>query len=279
MALIPIRVDRTSKPPIGTPLRSDGHWSVQGLVGVLPLNEGGGSPIFYTRVSSATPAVWNADKLKFNGTTTYYDYTTPPVVAPPFTVITRAKSALDSGRTVLSIGNVIGDDFNYYQIGFGTSEARVVSREGAAGYNSATLSLSDASIFHTIAGIYSTTSLRRICVNGDSWGQDTVYVPTPEAQMLSITIGALARPARGDYFDGTIDYCLLYSRALTDVEVVSISYNPWQIYEPETIWINVGAASSLNQYSFRFQKARPLLPGPKMPTSICQPVIPFDFGI
>lgn len=43
MALVPIRVDRTSKPPLGTPLRSDGHWSVQGIVGAWAFNEGSNS--------------------------------------------------------------------------------------------------------------------------------------------------------------------------------------------------------------------------------------------
>ena len=42
--LVPIRIDRTSKPPLGTPLRSDGHWSVQGLIGAWSFNEGAGSP-------------------------------------------------------------------------------------------------------------------------------------------------------------------------------------------------------------------------------------------
>lgn len=39
----PINRDWTVKPPLGTPLRTDGHWSVQGLVGCWLFNEGAGN--------------------------------------------------------------------------------------------------------------------------------------------------------------------------------------------------------------------------------------------
>jgi len=53
---VPVRRDRTVKPPPGTPLRTDGHWSVQGLVGAWAFNEGAGNKV-YTELTQKTTTV------------------------------------------------------------------------------------------------------------------------------------------------------------------------------------------------------------------------------
>lgn len=253
--LIPIRIDRTSKPPLGTPLRSDGHWSVQGIVGAWAFNEGAGSTAFggSDNLRLLDTATLAAGLLHCNAAKSGAEITMPssfklslPVyMAARFTVLGTppANSGYFGTRVADTdiapyVANVLVSDYqgNFQLLwndnGLFTSIAsteaisahigKTITMVALIKSNSQQLYLNNKLIVNNNAAIgnptYSGTSLLHF---GWNTGQD------------------IARYPNADYDIGWYGHSFPSPQ-----EIASLTANPWQIYEPETVWIEVGGTEA-----------------------------------
>ena len=252
MALVPIRVDRTSRPPLGTPLRSDGHWSVQGLVGAWAFNEGAGQTCF-DLLGKSDLAITGLSRTP-NGLANSSTGQFAQAVAS-----TKSQCPNDNTLTVV-LTPLTGDSQLFWTDGFIT-----LSRTYAVFPNQLYY------IVNTAAGNWSapspvqlTNGLRTIVSVGYQRSgnfdilQNGVQVYSGAAYALGANYSGAnssVEVLRDSYGGNTasVELALLHNIYLTIAQRQSLSENPWQIYEPETIWINVGsAAATLDQYAFRF---------------------------
>lgn len=229
----PIKQDWTTKLPAGTPLRTDGHWSVQGLVGCWLFNEGTGKIAFAD--TGANLALGSTSETVFT---------------------TNGVRAYGSTGT-MKFGNVRNIDKNKGSL------VLVLSPESASS------STSQKWLFggngNCLTLIKSTTANRmQIYVDGrDSQhavsfvaGQRVLFVSTWDKSSgdlwlyqdgikctrasISGTYGSttLTSLALGSASGGSLCYAatyitaLIYNRALSPQEVASISANPYQVCQP-----------------------------------------------
>lgn len=247
MALLPLRIDRTSKPPIGTPLRSDGHWSTQGLVGCWLFNEGGGSRyINLVTGISASPTIgttapeWKGGDLDINGT-----------AATSTRVLIPAMLNNISGSIVLGFiwdGSTTGE-----QTLFGTdtvnSARRYITKTSGTGNIATTCnsgsyigsSAMTAGKQESCALTWKSTTNVSFHFNGKPVVTDGV-VGASTGNPASLRFGSSVYNDGG--WSGIIRHAFLYNRALSADEIKSLSENPYQICEPEILWINVGSVES-----------------------------------
>ena len=242
MALIPIRVDRTSKPPVGTPLRSDGHWSVQGLELAY-----GGNGAFDAHGALGGLSGFSTTRnfgqgLLLNGTTQLLTFFRPTPKLTHFTAIAgiipstlKTYSAIISTRSSLSSGwSLRNAQIGGYQLGF--------TLHGASDHTSTIPSIPPGN-YGVVGLVY--TDLNGIIFNGTTGQSQSIATGSQSAaNMVGFSLGATTKsgPVYNDFFPGMIIWLVYYNRPLSIQERESISANPWQIYEPETIWITVGGS-------------------------------------
>lgn len=114
----PINRDWTVKPPLGTPLRTDGHWSVQGLVGCWLFNEGGGIKANNFVIQGDTP-FWEKGGLHLRFYSGSYSYIPLPLLlqgSSEFTICLKQKMDVPSGARCLYSGTANGYRQNTIEI-------------------------------------------------------------------------------------------------------------------------------------------------------------------
>jgi hypothetical protein len=265
--LIPIRVDRTSKPPMGAPLRSDGHWSVQGISEAWPFNEGAGNLAFSaTRrndISLAGVASLTGNRLSRSGRGAIndainatsklgngaYDLTVLCKVTTKVKqtdqntiVIGRFYGGLTANNTWGLLTNWVVSGTDFYPgfiIGIGTAQY-VVSHNVQY----------QIGVPEVLAGVrrYDTLELYRGGVKvSESTGKPTGALNINSTPLLFGAIGIdVANSSFQDY-----EWAMVYvDKALSPSQIASLSANPWQIYEPETVWIEVGSSAALFEGAF-----------------------------
>jgi hypothetical protein len=243
MALVPIKIDRISKPPIGTPLRSDGHWSVQGLINSWTFNSGAGAEVIDSvtckqAVLSSPATGWHPDGMYGNGSTTPRGLTISdsiPVLSAG-TMIASCKIAMPVAVDVMAFGD-------YYLRLLATGMVRGQIRTNgiyAQIDTTATISEEVSSVAFAYYPVGSTAS--KIYVNGiNRTSSVTAGSGGPEGN-TGKNIGCQGGNLYSNILNGVIKIASRYDRVLSEAEVKSISENPWQIYEPETIWVTVEEA-------------------------------------
>lgn len=254
--LIPIRRDRTSKPPLGTPLRADGHWSVQGLAS-WAFNEGAGSRIVSSRNSfaSAVSPLWSPNGPKVASSD--QSWVSNMSLAGPLLTVMVGFSPLGAPISLSRVAsNHNGSSYSFilgpYSVSFMRMRFNLNTGTGT--------DLNDpdpypASGDHVFCGVYDASKmyLYRGGVLKSS------VIKTGSIQNLA---NVLAFGANSDLSGAApnflYNFAYVWARVLASSEVSSLSANPWQIYEPETVWIEVGgggetknliAAISANSYS------------------------------
>lgn len=262
MALIPIRVDRTSKPPAGTPMRTDGHWSVDGIAGHWGLLESAGSIAVdgspwrrNALLDADKPPLWRGGALLFNGLSTSFsraylpnaDYLGGAAGATIVAGITASASQSSSDGLVLFLDNGKTTSTNRIMINITSGRAiNIRSRSDTETQAQATTANGIVPVGVPVV-VASAFDLAR--------GQQRAYVGNREVvnaaasyagatftarSTIGGSIGSL--PALPSYsFGGLIDFVAMYRRALRPEQVAALAANPWQIYEPETIWIDVSS--------------------------------------
>jgi hypothetical protein len=241
MALIPIRIDRTSKPPLGTPLRTDGHWSVQMLMLAVdpanPINLVTGEwPI---RAGSTLPAPSTiSDGSSALFTTGYYRYNKSniPNKNGKFTLFCRQLWSGSATSYQVPIG--IGQDLSWYapdgstgRVSFDTipGGTRALSNSGViTATNIQSLALTWDGATPAISGYINGVTDRIDNLPTGSW---------VEGEALYVGMGQ-----NNEFCKSSLSIALIYNNTLSPLQVASLSANPWQIYDPETVWIEIGGA-------------------------------------
>ena len=247
MALIPIRVDLTSKPPLGTPLRTDGHWAVQGLVGAWAFNEGAGATCFDATGNNYTNVKSGGVLRDINGitaTSAGYYQAVKPLLNPQngkWSIVTRLK--VPSGAAICyPIFHTGGD---------GGTTASLRTRDTDSfywffdGYNSASWT---SGIAIDQVGWHTWALTRSSATTALKLARDGVDCGAPTQGILSATNTWSAFSRFGAHQDGNgfdvIEFAYFYETDLTPQQIASLSANPWQIYEPEVVWVDAGAGSA-----------------------------------
>lgn len=264
MALIPVYKTRTSKPPLGTPLRSDGHWSVQGLVGCWAFNEGAGkAPV------NAVDNTYPTDKssgflLDATGycTPTHTDYLVYDVKhlsLGEFTFLTVARNIANRAGATWSDLVCLRSSNAYEELVLETQVASDKLRPAVYNINGLSGATEIASVpyvfdDHTESTVVWTASTGQnkhiLYAAGLLIGESLWGVTADTHKCASITLGnrQSALSSRGvDSAKYVVD--LLYNSALSPSQVASLSANPWQIYEPELVWIEIPDGAGTNYTS------------------------------
>lgn len=254
MALHFERKEWTTKPPAGTSLRKDGHWSTQGLVGCWSLNEGAGtravnlvSGVLSTAVNGA---VINADGAVFSASSNqcFKDDNTPIITGNKFTVFTVA--VISSQGTLSSAVCGTRETVSSPNKGFSLK----VEQYNATGKIGITFGNVSDYLFNSIAtpadGVRFSLS---VVVNGSNAtanlnGRQSETISVGQMQPTStkgFVIGAWAPRATnsvGDPFDGKVSVTYLYNRALSASEIASLHVNPYQMFQPMLVPVVFSAA-------------------------------------
>jgi len=247
-------IDRTTKPPVGTPLRSDGHWSVTGLGIAFPFNETSG--ISVTDAVSGTVSTHTRDQadvgpVTVDGRLLFQSGADGAGAGIPVTTgnIPSNAATLVCGHIVHTTNGTLEDVFGGIPGGtllttrkataskaatlcYETSHGWVVCADGSGlAVGAATGSATFATeVYNIVAGVYDGGF--KIYQNGTLKGQNN----------FSLT-GSFSTPFDGDgyriadnvYWSQSahlfLDFVYAYTRALSDAEIASLSANPWQIFE------------------------------------------------
>jgi len=216
----------TEKPPVGTPLRTDGHWSVQELSGCWMLNEGAGTKVINSAVSTqvngiATNPIRTKKGMFFDSWDYAHDYhiNVGRVVNPtgPVTYITKASVNSYGEGPLIGLGDRLCLRVRDGYIDFFTFASYW---NPVAAYYSCALDTP-----YTFVGIHTTTT-NEIYVNGHRITSEAV--PARTAVDWDLFIGSDQETSR--QFGGEIEYAMVYNRALSASEVASLSANPYQIF-------------------------------------------------
>lgn len=271
MALIPIRVNRASKPPAGTPLRTDGHWSVDGIAGHWGMLEAAGSiavdgsPWRRNATLSATmPPLWKGGSLLFNGdASTEYsraylpnaDYLGGAAGATVVAGITASAGQASSSGLVMFLDNGTTNITTRILLNITTGRAvNIRSRSADETQAQATTAngIVPVGVPVVVASAFDLARGRQRAYVGNREVVNAAasYARATFTARSTIGGGIGCLPNLGSYsFGGSIHFVALYRRALGAEQVAALAANPWQIYEPETVWIDVpsggGAARSL----------------------------------
>lgn len=254
MSLIPIKIDRTSKPPPGTPLRTDGHWSTQGLAGAWVFNEGLGSSTFdgvrqdpatvkgssglaggALRGDGSSVCAKTEKSIGFPGDysfvfhVNYKSYILNQLIAELGPITDSTQGFLINGGTATNV---------YIQLAIrnGGSFSQIIIPILPLNTPSQIAFVVRSSIVANAGGI---TAYR----NG---APVTGTYPTPHkapGALAAQQLNFLSRNSTSLFANIDLNYFFAYSRAVLDSEISSLYNNPWQIYEPETIWFEVGEAA------------------------------------
>ena len=232
MALVPIRIDRTSKPPLGTPLRSDGHCNVQGLV-ALPLNEMAGGVVFSSDNNPlSNNADWNGSSLSFvAGNADFIDLGSRFATTTGVTVLIGITT---SSVNTLAFSSRAGGTIDGYEIllGPGGVSGTFSARTGVA--TAPTSNVFTVGVPQVLGLRYDKTKLTNI-INGKIGNSVAYSANISPTQNLCIAKRATL------YSTQIVDWMLVYPYTpLTDDQIASLSANPWQVYEPEIVWVEVG---------------------------------------
>lgn len=174
--LIPVWRDRTQKPPMGVSLRSDGHWSVQGLVGAWAFNEGAGQYVLNSadqKYGGITEAVWKSNGLYFGGSG-YVNVHLPTL------------DWQSTGVTILAlVDGLPGED---------------ASRSVFGAWNSA-----DTNKAITLGQIRYTPYGRAIAIAGRQYEANSIEIYTSAAVLSARSIAGVFAPSYGSiYVDGVL---------------------------------------------------------------------------
>lgn len=213
----PINRDWTVKPPLGTPLRTDGHWSVQGLVGCWLFNEGAGGSCVNAvtgKKSVVAPAnvVWHNDGLDFSA----------------------GSAGIDGGtiNTVSGMGiSLFLDGCFYYRYSYAYAMA-VQMNDRWLGF----ATNSDGTLYTGMP-----YGRIRACITSDPQavvqknyfdGQFRDSFASYAASITNAPVILGANSSRTTSFNGSISVALIYNRVLSPNEIASLSANPYQVCQP-----------------------------------------------
>ena len=247
MAFFPLRIPSTSKPPLGTPI----DWSnplAQGLTEVLAYNEAGGKILFGASGKSSainsTYGSWAGEGYNHNGQAGYVTLPSDPVAGKTEFTLFRTVASPTTDMSIGIMGAWAGDTNQSILVFTGSDNSTRVRIRTGGSTNAdifSSLTIQDSK-FHSIAITLKNATLK-------------IYIDGKETASAAVTAGAvgmctgpfeLGRYAQADSTCAG-EYSTVYissDRALAAAEIAALSANPWQIYEPEIMWVNLDGTLS-----------------------------------
>ena len=255
-----VKRDRTVKPPLGTPLRTDGHWSVWGLVGCWLFNEGAGN--HSTNLVLNGNFAWSNNRVLFDGATGYGKLAKN--ILPNYygisAVVFLKCNGLALDARILSFRNSIsGTPFLTFGVGDSSNTSlRLISRNinTTFTYNySAPASLS-VGVNFSCGFVADMTSggLAKLYKAGKQIGSTQTATATMSDILDVVGVGAfVANSSASNFLSSDMTCVLIYNRALSPAEIASLSANPWQVAQPEVVYFGSAAAGNMFQSAWARQ--------------------------
>ena len=160
------------------------------------------------------------------------------VATPPFTMACWGYMLDDTTNTLILAVCDRGVSNHYHTLGFtgtlGGKPLRVASRGGGTASYAASTSGFSANTWHHACGVWSSTTSRKVYLDGGSSAEKTDSI-TPSGLDRS-SIGALARVIPAGYMDGNIAEAGFWNVALTVDEIAALAkgYSP-VLVRPESL--------------------------------------------
>jgi hypothetical protein len=213
------------------------------LVGAWAFNEGGGLPLNLlnnVKISASDPSI-----ISFNATNAakftipYNGYVQGNIISYPvnsLTIVNILKIVSQSASSFLSgrfqIGASAGYDWGLYR-SYSSSKISFFGKSGTSIAETSTTGLGTENIF---IATYDGANII-LCKNGVVQGTAAMSGSLSSSYNFNLA---------GCWASSTITEIsrlqLLYNIALTNIQRVSLSVNPWQIFEPKTVWAYIADA-------------------------------------
>lgn len=252
-----ISIDRTETPDASVPLRTDGHWAVDGLVGWWDARPRGGSRVYdaVTAIPSAITGTpdWgmagSRPRLALSGSGNWIPLRTEHAKRPlPLTLVSCVRQ-----HTRTSWPTAIGNDSwkrsgnitNGVDLEIGTSgELACAIGDGTNGGRRSKISAASAvslNTIHVLVVVVRGSTDMSLFVDGvDVGGSYSGSGGSLHYSSADGSIGGNASPAV--YLDGDWFFGGIWGRELSASEIASLSANPNQIYEPHRMFVPGAAA-------------------------------------
>lgn len=160
----------------------------------------------------------------FNGTTGYASNATTPVTAIPLTLAAWFKTDDDTRQqSILTIGDTAStvEEFDLACDGSAVGDPVQANTRHTTTSTATTSSGFTAGVWAHACAVFTSATSRAAFINGSSKGTNaTSKTPT---SLDTIRIGALARSAPDNFFDGSIADAAIWSASLTDAEVAALA--------------------------------------------------------
>lgn len=236
-----VKKEWTTKPPLGTPLRTDGHWSVQRLVGAWVFNEGAGG-IACDSGFVGNLSLTNADIIRIPDGVQHVGTSisgTTLTLLKPLNLGNQLTYVLSCRLTSAGgYAHLIGDGSNgSMQCGlkyFGGAFYIIAGDISSGGSLPNPVNAGRGVLALTINGTDA-----RYYRKGMLVASRTAAINTGTTRAWQISSDGNNRDVYGEYH-----FALVYSRPLSASEVAAISGNPYQIFQPLLVPVFVGAGGS-----------------------------------
>lgn len=160
----------------------------------------------------------------FNGSSQFLTNTSNSAVTDvPCTFFVFCNPRVVDGRPLTISTGTTADDV----IGFQLSSTNINAQHYDGGTNALAYTSISTSIWYSFTGQFLSDS-RAIYVNGRLSNRTTGAVAAASG-INRVTIG-YAPWSSGEYLNGTIALPMMWNRALSDEEILSVSINPWQLF-------------------------------------------------
>jgi len=253
MPFVPVKRDWTSKPPIGTSLRADGHWSVLGLQYYVTFDESG--PIdsvdkkWGDLQDGATVGFDGEQMLNPTTGTQHAHFTVNPATYPnnTGTIVVRAKPWFTSNGNQINAKFTDNPDGARHTLYTGNAtNDTTIHIDGR--YAFATESLWRVGDIVTLAAVYDKATDRQdIYSQGKKAATTRTGTWGSNGPPSTVHIGIAATHIQP--VNCPVYLYAHYNRMLSGEEIESLTINPWQVYEPETVWQYVAPTLGLGQHA------------------------------
>ena len=162
--------------------------------------------------------------LSLNGTSSYIESTSTPVTTFPFTMACWFNPAnVTAGGTLMSLGVANGVD-RFQMVNRGDLAGDFIAISSLVGVVDGTATSTigyTANTWHHAAAVCTSITSRSIFLNGG--GKATNTTSSNPAGINNIMLGSRWSTSRGFFFNGRIAEAAIWSGALTDDQVISLS--------------------------------------------------------
>ncbi len=225
------------KPVLGTMLRTDGHWSVQGLIGAWGMLEGSGSKVFDligpNHATFQNELYWDAGGLSGDGTDDYasLDWTKLGLSDWGFTFAYKAVHVSGEFSNAMVIFDSGTNEEILYISTIDSNVARaLVIASGTNGIIDGSTNINDGAP-HMIVGTFSAVNERSLWVDGKFEGSDTTDVQFFNfSDVDNFEFFHFDRQSAFTYDAKKFEVAYIWQRILTADQIRSLAREPYQMF-------------------------------------------------